>query len=152
MIENYIPLFEGEEYEKYADFFEFLDVPGLNEISDNLDSDNIYFEKVLPLIINNIKFSMFIFETKFYQTRNSIDLYNKFIGKLNLRNKDYFDKQKNLDEVRVNSIYILNKIDLCHKEGGVKKEKEDFKKYLIDNFYISLDRNKVILLNSKEIF
>ena len=47
IIENFIPFFEGE-YEKYADYFEFLDVPGLNEVSNNLNIDNIYYEKVLP--------------------------------------------------------------------------------------------------------
>ena len=126
LIENYIPFFE-DDYEKYSNFFEFLDVPGLNEISDNLNSDNIYFEKVLPMIINNIKFSMFIFETKFYQTKNSISLYKKFIQILNSTNKDYFISGNILNESQENSIYILNKIDLCDKEGGVKKEEEDFK-------------------------
>ena len=68
IIENYIPFFEGN-YEKYAEFFEFMDIPGLNEISNDINTNNIYFEKVLPFIINNIKFSMFIFETKFCSTR-----------------------------------------------------------------------------------
>ena len=130
IIESYIPFF-SEKYEEYADFFEFLDIPGLNENSDDLKNDNIYYDKVLPLIINNIKFSLFIFETKNYQNAiNSKQLYEKFVNMLNSRNKDYFDQTKNINNIQMNSIYILNKIDLCDKEGGLIKEKEDFKKYL----------------------
>jgi len=149
IIENYIPLFEGK-YEEYADFFEFLDIPGLNEISDNLNNDNIYFEKVLPFIINNIKFSIFIFETKFYTNTNTISLYEKFIDKLNKKNKDYFDDKVSLTNPQVNSIYILNKIDLCDKKGGIKQEEKDFKKFLEKNLKVNLNLNKRILLNSKE--
>lgn len=149
IIENYIPLFEGK-YEKYADFFEFLDVPGLNEISDNLNNDNIYFEKVLPFIINNIKFSIFIFETKFYTNTQSISLYKKFIDKLNNKNKDYFDEKVSLVNPQVNSIYILNKIDLCDKKGGIKQEEKDFKKFIEKDLKVNVRLNKRILLNSKE--
>ena len=149
IIENYIPFFEGE-YEKYADYFEFLDVPGLNEVSDNLNIDNIYYEKVLPLIYNNIKFSIFVFETKFYQTENSINLYKKYINKLKSRNIDYFDDTKRINNIQINSIYILNKIDLCDKHGGIKQEKIDFKKYLEEKLQVDLNLNKMILLNSKD--
>ena len=149
IIENFIPFFEGE-YEKYADYFEFLDVPGLNEVSNNLNIDNIYYEKVLPLIYNNIKFSIFVFETKFYQTENSINLYKKYINKLKSRNIDYFDDKKRINNNQINSIYILNKIDLCDKQGGIKQEKIDFKKYLEEKLQVDLNLNKMILLNSKD--
>ena len=149
LIENYIPFFEGI-YEKYADFFEFLDIPGLNEIANNINEDNIYFEKILPFIINNIKFSMFIFETKYYQTDNSINLYKKFIGKINQRNKDYFNQSTTLNEQQINSIYLLNKIDLCDKVGGLKKENHDFKNYLIEKLNVDLNINNIFLLNSKD--
>jgi len=149
LIENYIPFFEGK-YEKYADFFEFLDIPGLNEISSNINEDNIYFKKILPFIINNIKFSLFIFETRQYQTKNSIKIYKQFIEKINQRNKDYFNEKIILNEQQKYSIYILNKIDLCDKVGGVEKEKEDFKNYLIENLNVDLNINYTFLLNSKE--
>ena len=149
LIENYIPFFENE-YEKYADFFEFLDIPGLNEISSNINEDNIYFKKILPFIINNIKFSLFIFETRQYQTMNSIKIYKQFIEKINQRNKDYFNENIILNDEQKYSIYILNKIDLCDKVGGIEKEKEDFKNYLIENLNVDLNINYTFFLNSKE--
>ena len=149
IIENYIPFFEGN-HEKYADFFEFLDIPGLNEISDNLKSDNIYYENVLPLIVNNIKFSMFIFETKFYETANSIQIYKKFNDKIMNENKNYFNESIKINNPQINSIYILNKIDLCDKEGGLKSEKKDFKDYLSSILNVNTEFNAIFLLNSKE--
>ena len=152
IIENYIPFFSGEN-EKYANIFEFLDLPGLNENSDNLDNDNIYYEKVLPLIINNIKFSLFIFETKNYQNKiNSIQLYKKFGNMLNSRKKDYFDVNKNINIIQKNSIYILNKIDLCDKIGGLQQEKKDFEKYLENDLDVNLNSNEVILISLKDSF
>ena len=152
IIENYIPFFSGEN-EKYANIFEFLDLPGLNENSDNLDNDNIYYEKVLPLIINNIKFSLFIFETKNYQNKiNSIQLYKKFENMLNSRKKDYFDVNKNINIIQKNSIYILNKIDLCDKIGGLQQEKKDFEKYLENDLDVNLNSNEVILISLKDSF
>ena len=94
---------------------------------------------------------MFIFETKFYQNyTNSTKLYKKYIEKLNTINEDYFCKTIIHNESPINSIYILNKIDLCDKEGGIEKENEDFKKYLEDKLNVDLNLNEVILLNSKE--
>jgi len=149
IIENYIPFFSGEN-EKYANMFEFLDIPGLNENSDNLNNDNIYYEKVLPLIINNIKFSLFIFETKNYQNQdNSIQPYKKFENMLNSRKKDYFDENKSVSVNQMNSIYILNKIDLCDKKGDLIKEKEDFEKYLEDRLGVNLNYNEVMLISLK---
>ena len=147
IIENYIPFFEGN-YEKYADFFEFLDIPGLNEISDDLKSDNIYYENVLPLIVNNILFSMFIFETKFYETANSIQIYKKFNDKLMDGNQNYFDEKIKINNPQINSIYILNKIDLCDKEGGLKKENKDFQDYLKTKLYVNIELNKIYKNNS----
>ena len=150
IIENYIPFFSGEK-EKYANLFEFLDIPGLNENSDNINNDNIYYDKVLPLIINNIKFSLYIFETKKYQNAvNSIKLYKRYINMLNSRNKDYFDITKNINDIQRNSIYILNKIDYCDKKGGLEKEKEDFKKFLENDLDVNLKINKVILISAKD--
>ena len=150
IIENYIPFF-SDENEKYSDMFEFLDIPGLNENSDNLNNDNIYYEKVLPLIINNIKFSLFIFETKNYQNKiNSIQLYKKFGNMLNSRKKDYFDENKNINIIQKDSIYILNKIDLCDKESGLQKEKEDFEKYLKYRLGVNLQYNEVVLISLKD--
>ncbi len=61
IIELNIPLFKGE-FEKYGDLFEFMNIPGLNEISDgNNDNDN-FFKEVIPIISPNIKFSILVFD------------------------------------------------------------------------------------------
>jgi len=131
--------------------FEFLDIPGLNENSDNLNNNNIYYEKVLPLIINNIKFSLFIFETKNYHNKiNSIQIYKKFGNMLNSRKKDYFNENKNINIIQKDSIYILNKIDLCDKEGGLQKEEKDFEKYLENILGVNLQSNEVVLISLKD--
>ena len=143
IIENYIPFFEGE-YEKYSDYFEFLDIPGLNDISENIindnynDNDNIYFEKVIPFIVNNIKFSVFIFDTKNYPAKDSITIYKKYINILKLRYKN--DEILNISETQNNSLYILNKIDLCDKKDGIKQEEEDFKNYLNKELNVNLKK------------
>lgn len=129
IIECYIPLFEGE-LEKYSQFFEFMDVPGLNEsASENNKEENVYLEKVIPLFINNIKFAMFIFDTMNYEKQtNSIidnkDIFSIFYDKMNDFYKDYGIKELQ------NSIFVLNKIDLSNKEGGIKTEEKDFENYL----------------------
>ena len=149
IIESYIPFFSGEN-EIYADYFEFLDIPGLNENSDNLDKENIYYEKVLPLIINNIKFSLFIFDISNYQnSKNSTELYKKYIKMLNSRNKDYFNEKQILNDIQKNSIYILNKTDLYKEADDLKKEKEKFEKYLESYINVNLESNKIFLISSK---
>ena len=56
ILEIKIPLFEGE-FEKYADLFEFMDIPGLNEKSNeqNQIDNNFYFQQIIPIIQSNIK-------------------------------------------------------------------------------------------------
>ena len=146
IIESYIPLFEGE-FEKYADYFEFLDVPGLNESSLLDIQENIYFEKVLPLFINNIKFSIYIFDTMNYekQTNSTIktkDIFSIFYEKMN----DFYDDKK--QEQIHDSIFVLNKIDLSNKDGGIKKEKEDFEIYLKFKLNVPIKDNSIVLFRA----
>jgi hypothetical protein len=60
-----------------------MDIPGLNEINAEEEQDNIYFKKLLPLFINNIKFSIFIFDTMNYQDKVKNDILLNFEKKLN---------------------------------------------------------------------
>ena len=58
IIEYDIPFFRGD-FEKYADLFEFMDVPGLNEdIKDNNKKKSFYFKQIFPIINMNIQFSL----------------------------------------------------------------------------------------------
>ena len=93
---------------------------------------------------------MFIFETKFYETSNSIQIYKKFNDKIMAENKNYFEEKIILNNPQINSIYILNKIDLCDKEGGLQKENKDFQDYLKNKLNVNIELNKILLLNSKE--
>ena len=130
IIEYEIPFFKGE-FEEYADLFEFMDVPGLNEKSDiicsnednkkNLEkknsiSNNFYFRQIFPLINMNIKFSLFIFSVENYEQSNVIEILNKYIDKDNknyyyfMNEKERIKKQNSLQSFR-ESIFYLNKID-----------------------------------------
>ena len=81
IIEYEIPLFKND-FEKYSDFFEFIDLPGLNEF------EHKYLEKILPLIPMNIKFSLFIFTVdNFYTTINEKILYS-YINSHNKKKED----------------------------------------------------------------
>lgn len=149
IIENYIPFFSGEN-EKYADYFEFLDIPGLNENSENLYEDNIYYKKVLPLIINNIRLSLFIFDIQNYKNAtNSTALYKKYLKMLNSGITDYFDNKKIIDNIERKSIYILNKTDL--KKDDLQKEKENFIKYLEFNLNVNIEDKEILLLSLRDI-
>ena len=149
IIENYIPFFSGEN-EKYADYFEFLDIPGLNENSENLYEDNIYYKKILPLIINNIRVSLFIFDIQNYKNAtNSTELYKKYLKMLNSGISDYFDNKKIINDIERKSIYILNKTDL--KKDDLQKEKENFIKYLEFNLNVNIEDKEILLLSLRDI-
>ena len=146
IIESYIPLFEGE-LEKYADYFEFMDIPGLNESSLLENQDNIYFEKVVPLFINNVKFGIFIFDTLKYEkqtnsTINSKDIFSLFYEKIN----EFFNTD--IQQDMKDSIFVLNKIDLSNKEGNIKREKEDFERYLRFKLNVPINDNHIILFRA----
>ena len=129
IIETYIPLFENE-YKLYSDYFEFMDIPGLNERIDEEYKYNIYFRKAIPLFINNVKFSIFIFDTMNYHNITQEPLIN-FNKELNSFYKNY--KNESLKENIENSILILNKIDKSDLDGGIEEEKKNSKRiYLIN--------------------
>ena len=61
IVEADIPLFHGK-YEKCAEFFEFLDFPGLDEVKEgeNAIIDNSYFKDFLPLASEVLNASMIL--------------------------------------------------------------------------------------------
>ena len=148
IIECYIPLFEGE-LEKYADYYEFMDVPGLNEASSFENLDNIYLDKILPLFVNNVQFAIFIFDALNYEKNensaiNSRDIFIDFFEKM----KEFFSN-KNKNQVQIHdSILVLNKIDLSNKEGGLNKEKSDFSNYLESKLNIPIRNNAIVLFQA----
>ena len=108
IIEYDIPFFRGK-FEKYADYFEFMDIPGLNEAPEatktskeekakfiNSLSKSFYFNQIFPLIQNNIKFSLFIFSAENYDGKNATEILDSYIdgGIKEKKNKIKDEKQR----------------------------------------------------------
>ena len=125
IIEYEIPFFLGD-MEKYAELFEFMDVPGLNEKSEIKEtSDNgekksssigsgFYFRQIFPLIKNNIKFSLFIFSVDNYDGKDAKYILN-----------EYYSGKNNGDESNKKS-YSNSDSEEARKYNEIllKKEKE----------------------------
>ena len=69
ILESYIPFFEN--LNEISSYFEFIDVPGLNEISIFSDKENIYIDKIIPIFVKNVCFSIFIFDSENYHDENN---------------------------------------------------------------------------------
>ena len=147
IIEYEIPLFKGE-FEKYSNFFEFIDFPGFCELY------NIYLKQILSLIQMNIKFSLFIFSSERYLEHSTIMTIESFI-------KSYFKDENKEDENNYNiaesfkeSLFILNKMDLIEPKKR-KEVEEEFKKCIEEQFknkiYIKLNEENEIAISAKEL-
>ena len=85
LLESNIPFF-NDDNDYFSDFYEFMDFPGLNE-EENLKDKNIldlFYKDYIPLILPNIKFSIFIFNSINYkgeENQHLIDYFKDF-GKL----------------------------------------------------------------------
>ena len=79
ILEIKIPLFEGK-FEKYADLFEFMDIPGLNETANDKNSinNNFYFQQIIPIIQSNIKFAIFLFDIENYMGKDTTNIILNF--------------------------------------------------------------------------
>ena len=123
IIEYEIPFFVGE-MEKYAELFEFMDVPGLNERSEIKETSEegeknsssigsgFYFRQIFPLIQNNIKFSLFIFSADSYDGKDAKAVLNEYInGKNNTNNLKQKKYSNNIssEEARTYDEIILKK-------------------------------------------
>ena len=73
--------------------FEFLDIPGLNEITE------FYLKEIIPLITPNTHFSIFLFDAGGSEDEGSKVLFNKFLHLMNSKAKK-------------NSFFIYNKLDI----------------------------------------
>ena len=89
-------MFNDPELSKYADLFEFMDIPGLTD-----DNNNFYLQTLFPYFVYNIKFCFFIFDSSEYHGNNSLNLFNKVLS--------FFETR---DDIVKNSLFIFNKYDL----------------------------------------
>ena len=117
LIEVRTQLFLGEN-EKFSNLFEFLDIPGLDEgTEDSFDirQSKFFKENILPKLIRNTQFSLLLFNAEKYLSIKNIGIF-----------KEYFKKFHN--NKIVNSFFILNKIDLLHNK---EKEIEQFEEKIL---------------------
>ena len=121
LLETDIPLFKGEN-EIYSDFFEFMDIPGLNEFKSEKNEDqHFYYKELLPFFIYNIGFSLYVFDAEKQESVGSISIINNIM-------EQYYN---NDEKKQKNSIFILNKIDKITKDQD--NEINRFKKILEKN-------------------
>ena len=146
IVETDIPLFHGEN-EKYAEFFEFLDFPGLDEVKEgeNTIKENSYFKDFLPLIQPNIMFSLFLFDLNSYESNSGKDILKNYIN-----NPDDYMNNK-LKESLYNSIYILNQIDKELKEEKNPEKRKEIKEKRQIHFQNKMESNFDEVLNIKNL-
>ena len=127
ILEANIPLFRGKN-EIYSDFFEFMDIPGLNEFSETKsETEHFYYKELLPFFIYNIGFSLYIFDAEKHQSIDSISIINNIM-------EQYYN---NDEKKQKNSIFILNKIDKVKDE---ETEINNFKKILENNLKCHIEK------------
>lgn len=117
-----IPFFNEPDLAPYANYFEFMDIPGLNE-SNIIEKDNFFLNRLFPYFINNIKFCFFVFDTEQYHGNDAIKVFNNTLS--------LFEEEKEI--ICKNSIYIFNKID---KPENKKLAIQNFESYLKETLKI----------------
>ena len=149
IIEYEIPFFRGD-FEKYAELFEFMDIPGLNESSEitnnqqnNSIEDNFYFKKIFPLIQNNIKFSLFIFAADTYDKENSLQILTNYIkGGSQIKNEE---NKNNMNQ-------NINKSDASTKSEEIKNNASEEEKKRILFCQNKSFKESIFILNKIDKF
>ena len=123
-----IPFFNKPEYAPYANLFDLMDIPGLN------DNNEIYLKKLFPSFVYNIKFCFFIFDSTQYH--NSIETFSNV--------KSLFKENEN--NIINNSIFILNKYD---KPEDKELANKSFNSFINDT--LKLENIEYIPLSSEQL-
>ena len=139
ILEVNIPLFSKEEYKSLGNYFDFIDIPGLNE------EESFISKNIIPMIVNKCLFSIYIFEMGRYENKDTLNIYKEYISGLNTYEKK--------------SIYILNKIDIIHEDNKYnddeKKYLDEFKEYLTNGdseFKVNKETNYFLKTDSKSLY
>ena len=109
IMELNIKLFENNN--ELGNYFDFMDVPGLN------GKDSFFLEKIIPILVEKSLFSIYIFDIDHFQEENNLKIFKKYNSMRAYKN---------------NSLYVLNKIDRLYDEKGKNKYKDI--KYYIETF------------------
>ena len=136
ILETKLSIFEGEN-EKYCNMFEFMDIPGLDEMND------FFPKEIIPLITPNTQFSIFFFDATKIQSASSNKVFNKYVELLN-------------SKINKNSLFVINKFDevkinLENEEEIEKTKKFQIFNYIFRNFHTNLNKNKFITLDSRNL-
>jgi hypothetical protein len=83
ILEADLDIFKGSNF-VYSKMFEFLDIPGLNEITE------FYLKNIIPIITPNTHFSIFLFDAGASEDEGSKVLFNKFLKLMNSKAKKKF--------------------------------------------------------------
>ena len=119
--------------------FEFLDIPGLDEITE------FYLQKIIPYVTPNTHFSIFLFDAGSCEDEGSKILFKKFLHLMNSKAKK-------------NSFFIYNKIDIFRKgnSNDLNENEENQLLYfkneiLFKEYKLKLKNNHLIGLDSIQL-
>ena len=136
ILEANLDIFKGTNF-KYSKMFEFLDIPGLDEITE------FYLQNVIPYITPNTHFSIFLFDAGGCEDEGSKVLFNKFLRLMNSKAKK-------------NSFFIYNKLDIFRKRnlGDLNEENQILyfrNEILFREYKLKLKNNHLIGLDSIQL-
>ena len=136
ILEADLDIFKGSNF-VYSKMFEFLDIPGLNEITE------FYLKNIIPIITPNTHFSIFLFDAGASEDEGSKVLFNKFLKLMNSKAKK-------------NSFFIYNKLDIFKKDNLNKLKEEEqilyFKnEILFQDYNLKLKNNHIVGLDSIQL-
>ena len=156
IIEANLTIFNDPLLKEYADIFEFLDIPGLDE---GEFGKSPYFKDLIPIIMPNIVFSIFLFNGDTMQDESTATLVKKTImyfqqnatsDEKTCVSRSLLEIYKNIDKNNtLNSLYIINKVD---NENEYDEKKIILKEQLQNIFksekcYYDININKLNIIS-----
>ena len=152
IIEANLNIFNDPLLEKYADIFEFLDIPGLDE---GQFKDNPYLKNLIPIIAPNSAFSIFFFNGDSMEDTSTATIV-KEITMYFSKNKIFDDKSisNEIDKkIALNSLYIINKVDnkndYDEKKNILKKKLEEI--FKSENYSYNVNELNIIPLSGRNL-
>ena len=133
ILEANLDIFKEKNY-IFSKIFEFMDIPGLNEITE------FYLKNIIPLITPNTHFSIFLFDAGASEDQGTFKLFKNFLHLMNSKAKK-------------NSFFIFNKLDI-YENDKLEENKQilHFKNEILFKTYnLKLKNNHLIGLDSIQL-
>ena len=128
ILEANLDIFKGRNY-IFSKSFEFIDLLGINEITE------FYLKNIIPLIIPNIYFSIFLFNAVDCEDLGTLKLFKNFMDFMN-------------SKVKNNSFFIYNILDKFDKDKlGENRQILYFKNEILENNNIEINNDHFVLLD-----